>query len=503
MSTNRKQLYDLILKMTPSEKRYFKIYANRHVLGDENGYVLLFDIISEMIKKKEVYSELTLTNRFKNKLPSKRLDLYKSNLYKKILDCLIEFNKEDSLDFKLRSIATKADILNQKGLPYQALKFIRRGISQSEEYEKWYFLLAFLELENSINYSLQKLSSGHERQQLIVSKALNLRKFQDLQSKMWQIYLERGLPSNTEELARYEEVISNELMTNEENALSYKAKTIYFYLFQFYYGMKENIAESCAYGEKLILHLESSPRFINENGDMYFRANINLQFALLRLGSYHKILVLIQKCRKAFKDSSGNKALEATIGLSLYINEYKSLFGLNPQHDMHELITRMRNHFKQNETLLNEPSKYLYYWHNAIYHFNLKQYSESLEWINLVQTVKSDFREDIQALSRILLLIIHFELGNKMYLISCLKSTYRFLKKKNRYYDIEKLFFQFIKNQNRSLSKNTSEMSKQFSTLLNDLRSLNGDRNSHLTFRSVNLVQWVEGRIEDERFVFG
>lgn len=501
MSTKRKQLYDLILKMTASEKRYFKIYANRHVVGDENGYVLLFDIISDMIKKKEVYSELTLANRFKNKLPSKRLDQYKSNLYKKILDCLIEFNKEDTLDFKLRSIATKADILNQKGLPYQALKFIQRGIAQSEEYEKWYFLLAFLELENSINYSLQRLSSGHEQQQLIITKALNLRKFQDLQSKMWEIYLERGLPSNAEDLARYEEIISNELMKKEEHALSYKAKTIYFYLLQFYYGMKENISESCAYGEKLILHLESEPRFIKENGDMYFRANINLQFALLRLERFKKILVLIQNCRKEFKHSNGNKALVASIGLSLYINEYKSLFGLNPQHDMHGLINRMRDHFNQYETLLNEPSKYLYYWHNAIYHFNLKQYSESLEWINLVQSVKSDFREDIQALSRILLLIIHFELGNKMYLDSCLKSTYRFLKKKNRYYDIEKLFFQFIKSQNRSFSKSNSEMRKQFSSLLHDLQSLNGDSYSHLTFRSVNFMQWVEDRIRDKRYV--
>ena len=501
MSANRKQLYDLISKMTASEKRYFKIYANRHVLGEENGYVLLFDILSEMIKRKEVYSELTLAKKFKDKLPSKRLDLYKSNLYKKILDCLIEFNKEEGLDFKLRSIATKADILNQKGLPYQALKFIRKGIAQSEEYEKWYFLLAFLELENSINYSLQKLSSGHDQQKLIITKALNLRKFQDLQSKMWQIYLERGLPSNEEDLARYEEIISNKLMKKEEYALSYKAKTIYFYLLQFYYGMKENISKSCAYGEKLIAHLESAPRFIKENGDMYFRANINLQFALLRLGEYNKILALIRNCRKAFKHSSGNSALVASIGISLYINEYKCLFGLNAQKDMHELLIRMRNHFYQYETLLNEPSKYLFYWHNAIYHFNLKEYSESLEWINLVQSVKSDFREDIQALSRILLLIIHFELGNKMYLVSCLKSTYRFLKKKNHFYDIEKLFFQFIKNQNRSSPKSAAEMKKQFTTLLNDLQSLNGDSYSHLTFRSVNFVQWVEDRIDNKNFI--
>ena len=44
-------------------------------------------------------------------------------------------------------------------------------------------------------------------------------------------------------------------------------------------------------------------------------------------------------------------------------------------------------------------------------------------------------------------------------------------------------------------------MKKQFTTLLNDLQSLNGDSYSHLTFRSVNFVQWVEDRIDNKNFI--
>ncbi len=162
---------------------------------------------------------------------------------------------------------------------------------------------------------------------------------------------------------------------------------------------------------------------------------------------------------------------------------------------MEDVILKMREHYFKNESLLNEPSKFLYFWQNAIYHFNLAQYSEALDWIDLVQNTKSDFREDIQTLSRTLLLIIHFELGNKYFLDSCLNSTYRFLKKKNHFYDIEKLIFQFIKKINRTLTSNSTNIRKQFMLLHGDLQSLIGNSRSHLSFRSVNFVQWVESHI--------
>ena len=47
------ELFDLIKSLSPSEKRAFKIFASRHVLGEENSYVLLFEAIDNL----EVYDE--------------------------------------------------------------------------------------------------------------------------------------------------------------------------------------------------------------------------------------------------------------------------------------------------------------------------------------------------------------------------------------------------------------------------------------------------------------
>ena len=65
MPSNRTQLYDLISKMTSSERRYFKIFSERHVLRGENGYVILFDILADMSNKKIVYSEDILIKRLR------------------------------------------------------------------------------------------------------------------------------------------------------------------------------------------------------------------------------------------------------------------------------------------------------------------------------------------------------------------------------------------------------------------------------------------------------
>ena len=54
MSNIKKEpLHGLIRSLTSSEKRFFKLFANRNTQGKENKYILLFDAIS----KQETYDE--------------------------------------------------------------------------------------------------------------------------------------------------------------------------------------------------------------------------------------------------------------------------------------------------------------------------------------------------------------------------------------------------------------------------------------------------------------
>ena len=62
MKTNSDPLHQLIHSLSKGEKRSFKIYASRHVLGDENNYVKLFDAI----EKQKEYDEEALLKKFKN-----------------------------------------------------------------------------------------------------------------------------------------------------------------------------------------------------------------------------------------------------------------------------------------------------------------------------------------------------------------------------------------------------------------------------------------------------
>ena len=71
-------LFDLVKSMTMSEKRYFKINSLKHVIGDSNDYIQLFDAI----EKQDVYNEkLLLKYPFVKNLSQEKNYLYRLYLY--------------------------------------------------------------------------------------------------------------------------------------------------------------------------------------------------------------------------------------------------------------------------------------------------------------------------------------------------------------------------------------------------------------------------------------
>ena len=77
-------LFELVQSMTMSEKRYFKIYSSKHVIGQSNDYVLLFDFIDKSIYYEE--DELLRQSFVKN------LSAEKNYLYNLVLKSLNAFH---------------------------------------------------------------------------------------------------------------------------------------------------------------------------------------------------------------------------------------------------------------------------------------------------------------------------------------------------------------------------------------------------------------------------
>ena len=70
-------LFNLIQTLTPSEKRYFKLFAGQHEKGKKSNSVHLF----EAIEKKRVYDEDVIKKNLKGKVFVKQLHVTKNYLY--------------------------------------------------------------------------------------------------------------------------------------------------------------------------------------------------------------------------------------------------------------------------------------------------------------------------------------------------------------------------------------------------------------------------------------
>ena len=112
-------LFELVKSLTKSEKRYFKLFSSRHVLGEGNSYVRLFDALD---KQKE-YDE----DRLKRKFQSSRLDLLKNHLHKNILQSLSDFHANSSANAQIQNLIFQAEILYKKGMTRIADKILLKG----------------------------------------------------------------------------------------------------------------------------------------------------------------------------------------------------------------------------------------------------------------------------------------------------------------------------------------------------------------------------------------
>src|SRR3990170_954851 len=105
-------VFDLIRSLTGPEKRYFKIFATRHVIGEENNYIKLFNAI----ESQQEYNEEVILDKFRNDKFAKQLHRIKNYLYDLIMKSLCEFHKAKSISSEVRQKLEMIEILYAKGL---------------------------------------------------------------------------------------------------------------------------------------------------------------------------------------------------------------------------------------------------------------------------------------------------------------------------------------------------------------------------------------------------
>jgi hypothetical protein len=144
-------LYNVIKSMTMNEKRYFKIFCTRHVIGTQNNYVTLYSVINKMTEFDE--------NVFAKKLdevnyPIKFLASELKYLKKIVFKSLNYFHADKTFNLKIKQQLVSIEILFYKGLYEECLQLIRKVKNNNPRLINYFLLLELLNWEKKcIGYS--------------------------------------------------------------------------------------------------------------------------------------------------------------------------------------------------------------------------------------------------------------------------------------------------------------------------------------------------------------
>lgn len=105
-------LHRLIRSMSRAERRYFKLFAERHMVGGHSIHSALFDVIAAQ----PVPDEAAIRRHFKGAAFLRRYTVTKHRLYDSVLASLEAFHANGSVEARMRRYLHRIELLHQRGL---------------------------------------------------------------------------------------------------------------------------------------------------------------------------------------------------------------------------------------------------------------------------------------------------------------------------------------------------------------------------------------------------
>ena len=498
MRTPSDDLFQLIKSLTRQEKRYFKVFATRHVIGKENKYILLFDEVD----KQKKYDESAIRWRFSNEPFAKQLHVVKNYLYDLILRSLRNFHSADAND-NFNDILRDAQILYDKGLHKQSKRNLERARKTAYHNERFLQLLEIRQWEHTLMHQnneverLEKYASHDVFKELeLLDRYRNLLLFQLLNDRMYIQYWRVGIARTATEKDQMARLFDEPLYRSHDNTQSFLAKYYYFnalFTFQFCSG---NPAESHATMRELVRIIEESDPGIRTHTFRYISALNNLYAVQKELHLREAAFETLSKLRQVKVKSPTNKAELFMRSYILELDLYASTGDFNAGI---KRIADIATDFKRYIGIVSKQDRLSAYYNFSYICFGAGNFDEALTWNNLLLN-DSDLstREDIHCFARILNLIIHYELGNNQLLEYIAKSTYRFLQKRKRLFKVETVILNFIKRYPNWA--NREQIAKGFHELHTELEQLSHDNYERHAFEYFDFLTWLESKMQRKDF---
>jgi len=492
-------LHKLIHSLTKSEKRFFTVNSSRN--GSKAEYLRLFEAVGKL----QNYDEEKLRREYAEEKFIRNLSYNKNYLYNKILCSLSDFHKGNFIDLRIQELLSHSQILMGKGLANESIKLLKKALKLAEKYEKHEMQLDILkQYRNRIavlfypKELMKKLETINNKIEHAASVILNKNKYDNMHSEISALYIHKGLARSKSEAKEYKEIIDNSFYKNEEMALSFQAKFTLFQDLAVYYLEKGNLKESFKFRNKQIKLVESH-RHMGEESPAYFSIAYYNFIHICRLLQKHELIPeYLNKLRNIRIKTNDDLSRIILPSYHMEIGWYIETGQFEKGLDIAGNVIKEINKYSHFTKRISGTILYLFYDLARLF-FVTGEYERSAEFISRffnsiqVTTIQIYFN------TKILSLLVHFELGLNDLLEYQMRSTYRYLSRKNKVYKFEKTILDFLRTSFRV--KENNELLEEFAMLQKALSELNKDTFEHRVIADLFMIQWLRSKTEKKMLI--
>jgi len=492
MSTNT-ELFDLIKSLTKSEKRYFKLYCSL-----QKGSKLYLNLFHE-IEKQKTYNQTKLPGLFNN---NKGMLAFNKNYLKKIIFRSLEaYHSVKSIDAVIQNMILRCKILFNKALYAQYFASIKKTKKYALKYERFGYYLEALEMEKMF-INKQEIKSGEEDMLCdeaagVIEQLSNSYEYSRIIRSLFVFFRSAG----TSRIAGHEEtlksIVSSSLMSEVKMAKSGKAKMTYYRIWEVINKIKAEHGSVIECSEKMLNIINNNPYpFEDFIVDFRMDAVFSIISSCIKSGRLERAEDEIKKIKKRKLSSPAEKS---DIGLSIEYYQFEIHLKKYDIKKISASIPRLESLLELYKNKIESDQELMIHFKLICGYIIKEDFQGALAKANfLLRHQLLVTRKDIESFTRILTLIIHYELKNYSLLPYLIRSTFRFLVRSEKLFKFESLVISFLRKQ--PLVTNKDELNFSFVTLHKEMRKLTQDNFERNAFEYFDFVKWIQKKLTKNHF---
>lgn len=482
--------------MKPSEKRYFRLDFNN--LKDETKYLKIF----EYMEKQEIDDEKQMLTVLPEVRKSQLSNL-KSHLYKRILQSLRQYSQPSVSDIQIREMVDHAQILFNRGLYDQCADMLMKAQKKAAKTDNLELQLEILKWKK--NVLSQTVGPGNEQRvngiiqdvKQVNERINTVNKFTNLGVRLNSMFFKTGFISDQEEHRKLEELYAREMPEYDEGKLSLNEKLSLYQVQVNYFYHLQDFEKGLEYAGKWVSLFDEYKEIRFSRTDSYLSALNSMMIAQYKLHRYHDFIENTRRLREIrhFPRNVANENIRMRLFKYTYVHEFNRIFMLGDFSHGVSLMKKIEPQIEEFISYLDSHSRLILFYKVACLYFGDGEYSKALHWLNrILNSESANLREDIHSFARILNLISHYELGNMDVIDYYIRSTYRFLLRKDDLQEFQRSILDFLKSMNVAMLE--PELILAFKKLREQLLPLRENPYEKRAFIYFDIISWLESKIE-------